>query len=650
MKNKYIYFVMFSCSLISMGMMTNSTDFYKSATDYHFKNVSFENDSISPAECAKRVEAALEKARIEGKIKPPAPDLLEKAKMEGKKAAEVELAPKIEAAKKAAEAELAPKIEAAKKAVEAELAPKIEAAKKAVEAELAPKIEAAKKAAEDMFAPKIEAAKIEAKKGLESELLVAKTAATSAQNALNAKERELDAKKSEFASLKKTRDDLEATLGKLKKAIQEKGNTDAIIAEAENKLEKSKADLENIKKEKDAADVKAKDAEAGQKAAQVLADTAISDAEKAKTNTMIAIVAGLVLTLIVFGYYLYQSRKTNRKLKEQNEVIDTKSKELKQTYENLKKIVGEKQDLEDSLERMEKELAQKKKEQGNIQDVIEATKEKGKELGAIFPQLKEKSYFFAETMTSAGPRKNDEIGLGEDVTGMLVREDFACFWIFDGVSDNHILKNDTGEYFSSRLLAQSLALGLQMQLSNINFESFDLQMALEKACTQALKNIQEKIDKLLISEKKQLLNAIQKGDIPTIATTVLVGLLSKQGNLKIYRIGVDKWLALPNGQLIDPKKDGAITDRIAFSLDESNGQLVVKMAQINDLARYAKSLDNISTVIGATDGVSSTLLNWLKAQKQLDLANPNIRKIIANNRDYTGDDKSLCIIQLKQLN
>jgi hypothetical protein len=254
-------------------------------------------------------------------------------------------------------------------------------------------------------------------------------------------------------------------------------------------------------------------------------------------------------------------------------------------------------------------------------------------------------------MTSAGPRKSEEGGLGEDVTGMLVREDFACFWIFDGVSDNHILKNETGEYFSSRLLAQSIAWAMQTQLSNINGEGFDLKITFEKACEMALESLQEKINKLTSTEKANLITMIRNREIPTIATTALVGLLSKQGDLKIYRIGVDKFVALPQGKLVDPKKDGSIVDRIAFALDmDKTGQLTVKATPINDHAQYFQSLNNVTTVIGATDGISNTLLNWLKAQKNLDFANPTVRKMVANNRDQTHDDKSLCIIQIKALN
>ena len=176
-------------------------------------------------------------------------------------------------------------------------------------------------------------------------------------------------------------------------------------------------------------------------------------------------------------------------------------------HQNKNKLTKNSQEQEEKPEESHNEMSKESNELANIEEIIQSTEslapqeeDKMADENLIFDEIdspqtepeipiqvdtsiiqeilcpmeiKEgdnSKYFFVETMVTAGPRKNfmenakeGDFGLGEDIAGTLVMRDKVYFWVLDGTSDSPILKknDDKEEYFSSRLLAQTIAWELQ---------------------------------------------------------------------------------------------------------------------------------------------------------------------------------------------
>lgn len=72
--------------------------------------------------------------------------------------------------------------------------------------------------------------------------------------------------------------------------------------------------------------------------------------------------------------------------------------------------------------------------------------------GDIVPEFAGRRTFSAEVHMTAGPRKADDQGLGEDAGGFLLAGKQMGFWVADGTSESAVI----GSQFSSRRLAQDL--------------------------------------------------------------------------------------------------------------------------------------------------------------------------------------------------
>jgi hypothetical protein len=257
-------------------------------------------------------------------------------------------------------------------------------------------------------------------------------------------------------------------------------------------------------------------------------------------------------------------------------------------------------------------------------------------------------YFFVETMVTAGPRKNfmenakeGDFGLGEDIAGTLVMRDKVYFWVLDGTSDSPILKknDDKEEYFSSRLLAQTIAWELQFACtSNKTRKSIEI---LKEAIESTQIDLKSNIDELSGKDKEGLIQKLKIQNNIMCSTTVIFGSLDINGNLDVSRIGDSRIVTKPAHKQED--KTGR-----AFAILINNGDFFeVAFNPIDDTKFQIIEMSGVETVIAMSDGISKLSEKWLNAIPKLNLSDINIRRTIAQTQQLTCDDKSMCIIQIR---
>jgi hypothetical protein len=268
----------------------------------------------------------------------------------------------------------------------------------------------------------------------------------------------------------------------------------------------------------------------------------------------------------------------------------------------------------------------------------------------------EHNYFLSELMMTAGPRKkrmsepNADKDLGEDVCGFIQKGDDVLAWVLDGTSDFYCLRNPETqrEYFSSRLLAQSIARELKSHFGEGRMEAFDQTMStiMEKVKL----NWMQAISQLPASEKEILKSNIKEGNFPECATTVIICSFSLNGELIVYRSGDSKMLVYgqSDGQKVYlnttlSEKNPKSNDRVFFRLTLTpQGELdILHNKPIFEIVK----MENISTIIGMSDGIGKKTEDDLK--KVYPVNSDAMRTEIIYQVQGTEDDKSLFIIEIK---
>ena len=125
--------------------------------------------------------------------------------------------------------------------------------------------------------------------------------------------------------------------------------------------------------------------------------------------------------------------------------------------------------------------------------------------------MKDKRHFFSEVMVTAGPRKKfntspleGDVGLGEDVAGVICFQDSVYFWVLDGTSDaDHIDIPHPKEterivnFFSSRFLAQTIGWQIQNAIQKTVNSNVSARTILELAIKESRKEWEENLTCLL---------------------------------------------------------------------------------------------------------------------------------------------------------
>ena len=260
------------------------------------------------------------------------------------------------------------------------------------------------------------------------------------------------------------------------------------------------------------------------------------------------------------------------------------------------------------------------------------------------------SYFYTELMVTAGPRKdfkNDanegDYDLGEDVAGCFVIKDRAFFWLLDGTSDCPVFKDTDGkEYFSSRLLAQELGWHIQETIWESGpLKTFDSRVILENAFHKIRDHWEKRIKELSEDDKERLLQLIAEKTQLIVSTTVILGMLTVNGELQVSHVGDSVEVVHPDSPL--PENKGRFF--MVMTKDDENGEIILKNNPFDDTRCQTESLQKIKSIILASDGISKNTIAWLKMRKP-DFRDPAFRKTIAAIRQKTCDDKAICIIQI----
>lgn len=258
-------------------------------------------------------------------------------------------------------------------------------------------------------------------------------------------------------------------------------------------------------------------------------------------------------------------------------------------------------------------------------------------------------YFFVETMMTAGPRKSfpenaieGDFGLGEDVAGALVQSDKVYFWVLDGTSDSPVLKmnNNKEEYFSSRLLAQSIAWELHDECSKWPEKKSILMLKEAIEATQV--DWRSRIESLSETDKEALIKKLNIYQNIMCSTTVVFGSLDINGNLDVCRIGDSRIVTKPPHN----KEDKA--GRVFAILIDNGDHFELSFSPFEDAKCQSIEMEGVETIIAMSDGVSKLAEKWLNVITKLDFSDIKIRRTMAQMQHSTCDDKSMCIIQIKQ--
>jgi len=271
-----------------------------------------------------------------------------------------------------------------------------------------------------------------------------------------------------------------------------------------------------------------------------------------------------------------------------------------------------------------------------------------------------KNQITGELIISAGPRKDDDVQLGEDAGGVIVGSNWASFWVADGTSESPTVMD-----FSSRTMAQELGIHFVEELNkvsnndllnNLVNENNFAAMLLEKAFNSLLKEWDSTLSDVLKTERgRKTLNGIFKLDdqkamevsrthfeFIDFSSTFLCGLVSNKGIGQVALIG-DCPLCIGND-------DGLKVYRL------SNNRIFARMRRIPDGYRFdpsdisgeiiTKKFTDTNIIVTGSDGIGK-LPEFLEAQMK-SFSWPDIRKRIHKFIPKSHDDKTFCLIHIKR--
>lgn len=266
-------------------------------------------------------------------------------------------------------------------------------------------------------------------------------------------------------------------------------------------------------------------------------------------------------------------------------------------------------------------------------------------------------HFVSEMMMTAGPRKPmknsamTDMDLGEDVCGFIMKADEVMVWVLDGASDYTCLRDPVSkkEYFSSRLLAQSIARKLKPHFASANFESFD--KTLLTMLSDVKTNWLELVNSLRESEKAILKEDIRSGGVPECSCTAVVGRLTLNGDLDVYRTGDCKLLSYAASGNQKVLVDSSLSTKNNSSFDWIFFRMILTEndefdIQYNQPLFEIVTLQHIQTIIGFSDGIGQVTQETLK--KEYPKNSEAMRNEIIYQLQGTGDDKSLFIVEIKE--
>lgn len=326
--------------------------------------------------------------------------------------------------------------------------------------------------------------------------------------------------------------------------------------------------------------------------------------------------------------------------------ISKQAKALENEYKNnvqlLNKIEEETQVSPNQLANLYKEakieLLEKEKEIASLKQ----SANNGNDDKILPLEIPKDTYINSNILVSAGPRKDkdNDTELGEDATGILNTPTGTYFWILDGTSDSPSIISENEHIFSSRILAQTMNNEIKNLLAIQNNQKFSLKDILINAVDNSKKILFERIKSSSNELHNKIVTAIKSGNNPYCSTTVLLGFLSKSGELNYFYLGDSEVISFQNNgnQLIANTKDvNENPSRLFISIIIEDNAMKFRTNPFDEkLVSFSKN--NVDYMIAFSDGIGVS-------EKSI-LTNPQleISKISMTNQK-TYDDKSLIVIE-----
>lgn len=268
---------------------------------------------------------------------------------------------------------------------------------------------------------------------------------------------------------------------------------------------------------------------------------------------------------------------------------------------------------------------------------------------------RQEKQIIAEIIMTAGPRKEQDIGLGEDVCGLILKNDVCFFWIADGTSETPVLKdNRLTINFSSRTLAQQLGQSFRkLVLKNsekisdkVNTKQAVMQDYLkstledvEKEWSKTLKDIQ--IDsKDFLDKNLSEINSSQKD----FSSTFTCGCLTTHGHLQMGCYGDSPFLVKTDNEIRIFKPEN---HRFFMRLNRDRQEYLFSTSNNHKTEYY--EYENVSFLIAGSDGIGQIpdLVKSLIGTGKDKFSFAEIRHKIILFNPRTKDDKTLCILSLE---
>lgn len=258
--------------------------------------------------------------------------------------------------------------------------------------------------------------------------------------------------------------------------------------------------------------------------------------------------------------------------------------------------------------------------------------------------------FIAEVMVSAGPRKDKETELGEDVAGVVISPSYAFFWIADGTSETPYLRDEQSKvFFSSRLLAQELSIRFRERIWIASLEELNNKEISKEMVENCLDNVLQSWNKTLENINDESRKYLEKtfeerqGTSIDFSTTFLGGFLSQSGTLQVSFYG-DSPLYAKQGENSTIIRE--VNYRFFLRLNKNGDEYTFTTSKEHKIVSHV--LENVDVVVVGSDGIGK-LPEFIQAQSK-SFPFRDIWNRLHKFSPQTNDDKSMCLIARLKVN
>jgi hypothetical protein len=286
-----------------------------------------------------------------------------------------------------------------------------------------------------------------------------------------------------------------------------------------------------------------------------------------------------------------------------------------------------------------------------LSEPIKSSTQKGSDEGII-------KRISAELFVTAGPRKDDDIPLGEDAAGVIVEQNLAWFWVADGTSESPVLLD-----YSSRSLAMQLGSHFADELTKISAKQ--VADRIEQNSKMVSDLLQNAFDALLDSWTNSLNDSLKSDNRKNIIDSAFeLGAEARDATSRDHLEFVDFSTTFLCGVVTNHGTGvAACIGDCPFCVDGAGGLNVYRLSNDRIFVRLRKTrggykfdrnplseditpqrFSNANIVMAGSDGVGE-LPEFIKAQMK-SFHWPDIRKRIHRFISKRHDDKTFCVIHI----